>query len=437
MNKNLKKDLLIYFLIFGLLTLPFLFFDIDMACQRPYYESVKGWFLSELPFWDFIYKYGIFLGYFLAVAALVMVSVSYWKKSAIKWRKASYFMLFVMIIGPGILANGTFKEHWGRPRPREIKEFNGTENYVKVWVKGDTNGKSFPCGHATMGFYLAIPFLFLRKNYKKWAWGVFTFGTLYGLLIGYARMVAGGHFASDVLWAAGMVWLPGIVGYYLLKVDKEVDLDAIDIEAQKRKGKIITILMGLVLPILTLSLLLATPYISTREYSQTRENIDKLSIKKFEANFSDGVIHTTFGNDFTVKFSVQAFGFPNSKIGWDWVEGDTTSFTLIHMGWFTEVRNTINLSFPSNTEWENHLNLKEGKIYIEIPNDTLPKNLTISVDKGDVVLAVDELSELNLSSETSSWENPSNLLLFDASKSAAQITVSIAQGKLTVEEKNN
>lgn len=435
MNKNLKKDLLIFTLIFGVLTIPFLFIDIDMACQRPYYDSVRGWFLMEKPFWDFIYKYGIFLGYFLAVAALVMVSVSYWKRSAIKWRKASYFMLFVMIIGPGILANGTFKEHWGRPRPREITEFNGAENFVKVWVKGDTNGKSFPCGHATMGFYLAIPFMFLRKNYKKWAWGFFAFGTFAGLLIGYARMIAGGHFASDVVWAAGMVWLPAIIGHYLLKVDEEIDLDEIDLAAQKRKGRIVTILMGMVLPVLTLSLLLATPYISTREYSKSREKLEAIGIKQFEANFSDGTIHTTFGNDFALNFSVQAFGFPNSKLGWDWVEGETTSFTIIHMGWFTEVRNTINLSYPSQTAWENQLNLKEGNVYIDVPNDSLQKNLSISVIKGDVVLLIDELSKLNLNSQTTTWENPSNVHLFDDSKSASQITVSITEGRLTVEEK--
>jgi hypothetical protein len=105
------------------------------------------------------------------------------------------------------------------------------------------------------------------------------------------------------------------------------------------------------------------------------------------------------------------------------------------MGWLTEVRNSINLSYPSQTTWENHLNLKEGKVYIDVPNETLQKNLSISVIKGDVVLLVDEQSKLNLNSQTTIWENPSAVQLFDDSKSMSQITVSIKEGRLTVEEK--
>jgi len=39
--------------------------------------------------------------------------------------------------------------------------------------------------------------------------------------MGVARMVQGGHFPSDVLWAGGMVYLVGLSLYYLLRLDQE------------------------------------------------------------------------------------------------------------------------------------------------------------------------------------------------------------------------
>lgn len=434
MNKLLKKDLLVFVILFGVLTLPFLFWDLDILFQKPYFNEEQGWFLMNVPFWDFIYKYAIFLGYFLAVFSLIMISVSYWKKSVVKWRKAAYFMLFVMILGPGVLVNGTFKEHWGRPRPRDITEFNGQDDYVKVWVKGATKGKSFPCGHASMGFYLAIPFLFLRKRYKSWAWGFLIFGTLYGLLIGYARMIAGGHFASDVLWAAGMVWLTGILGYYLLKVDTEIDMDALDAEAQKRKGKIITVLMGIVLPILTVSLLLATPYISNRKFSQTQEQLSKIDMKMLSTSFDEGVINVDFAEDFIVDYSVNAFGFPNSKISWNWFEGDTTTFSLKYMGWFTEVRNNIRIFYPVSVASNFELALKEGKVFIDVSKKASSSALDIQVQEGDVTLFIEKGTNYTLTQKVPDMVNNCTYASTDSVVDIS-LNISIEKGTLYIEDK--
>lgn len=396
MNAKLKRDLIVFAIIFGTLTLPFLFFNLDVILQKPYYSAKSGWFLMQLPFWDFLYKYSIFLGYFVAVIALFVVSASYWKLNLIKWRKAAYFMLLVIVLGPGVLVNATFKDHWGRPRPREIVEFDGKEEFVKPWVKTDGKGKSFPCGHASIAFYLAIPFLFLRKNYKKWAWFFMVFGTLYGLLVGYARMIAGGHFASDVLWASGMVWFVGILSYYWLKPDKEVDLASINEAAQKSKGKIVAALMGIVLPIITLGLLLATPYISTRVFDKGRADLEEINMKHFQINIDEGVVNIEFCDSLFIQNSVSAFGFPNSKIGWNWLEGDTTSFEYNYMGWFTEVRNEIVMKFPINTNWTNKLLVEEGNVYLIIPSDTVAKNLTIEIIKGDLTVRSIEDAQANI-----------------------------------------
>ncbi len=436
MSTQFKRDLLVFFLLFGLLTLPFWFFDIDIAWQKPYYTTAKGWFMGDWPFWHFIYKYGIFVGYLLAFSALVVVSLSYWKKALVVWRKAALFMLLIVIVGPGILVNGTFKDHWGRPRPREIVQFDGVEQFHKVWVKGDTGGKSFPCGHASMGFFMSIPFLFLRKRYRSWAWTFFIFGTLYGLLIGYARMIAGGHFASDVLWAAGMVWLPAILFYHLLKINEPLKVEDFDTTKQKRKGKIVSLALGLFLPILTVGLLLATPYISKKQFSRTRTELQNLAPVLLKTSFDEGTVTLSFDTLFAVNYAVNGFGFPNSKIGLNWEAGDTSHFWLAKTGWFTEVRNQINLVMPQNTAWQNQLFLKEGKIYMDIPADTLSANLSINLKKGEVYLRVTSGAKLHLEHKVPEWENHTQKQQAFEEEYPMRITIEIGEGKLVTEELN-
>ncbi|MFA6400956.1 MAG: phosphatase PAP2 family protein [Salinivirgaceae bacterium] len=430
LSRSFKKDLLVFSVVFGILTLPFLFTNLDIFLQRPFYSVTQGWFLMNEPFWDFIYKYGIFLGYFLAIGALILVSLTYWKKSLLIWRKAAWFMLFVMVVGPGVLVNGTFKDHWGRPRPREIIEFGGEENYVSVWVKADTPGKSFPCGHASMGFYIAIPFLFLRSRYKTWAWIFFVFGTLYGGLIGYARMVAGGHFGSDVVWAAGMVWFTAIIGFHLFKIEKPIDSSQWESGEQMKKGKRVSLLLGLLIPTLTVSLLLATPYISKQHFSKSFSDLKTISPKVIKSVFTEGTIHLGIDTIYQVNFAVNGFGFPNSKIRWRWNESDTCSYYLERLGWFTEVRNNIQMMVPNSNSWENQVYLRKGKIYLTVPSDSIPFNLLVAVEKGDVFVTMGSNTDISFSIESPEIQNERTFELNASESSPSKIKITVKEGKV-------
>lgn len=62
-----------------------------------------------------------------------------------------------------------------------------------------------------MGFYMMTPmFLYMRRNhalYRLWLIGGFG----YGLLVSWSRIIQGAHFISDVMWAAGLVYLTGLL----------------------------------------------------------------------------------------------------------------------------------------------------------------------------------------------------------------------------------
>lgn len=392
-NKKLKKQLLIWLAVFGSLSIPFwLVPNLDIELIKPFYKSEQGFFLKLLPFWDFIYTYGIFLAYILVAVALIVLSVSYWNKHAIKWRKPAVFLILAMLVGPGLLVNATFKDHWGRPRPREIKEFGGQHQYVKLWVKGKTNGKSFPSGHASTAFFMSIPFLFLIRRYKKWAWVFFIFGTLYGLLMSFTRLIAGGHFASDSLWAAGMVWLSAIVLYHVLKLDNEA-------KKQKQLNKKGTgfVLIGIVMPILVITLLFATPYVSNNKvYSPQKTDFTDYNTKMVLANLQKGDVNIHFADSFFVRYSVLAFGFPNSKVNWAWQPADTSIFSFVNSGLFTTVKTNADVYFDSNSYLQNSINLQKGDININLDNDSLPTSLTINLQNGNVNILANKQANINL-----------------------------------------
>lgn len=95
-----------------------------------------------------------------------------------------------------------------------------------AWEKGIAgSGKSFPSGHASMGFYMFSPYFVLRRSSRPGSIGFLVLGLGYGALMGLARMIQGGHFASDVVWAGGFIYLSGLLLSVLLGLDGERGLD--------------------------------------------------------------------------------------------------------------------------------------------------------------------------------------------------------------------
>jgi lipid A 4'-phosphatase len=229
MRKTFLKDFLISGLILMILTIIFCATNLDIAIESCFYSPEKGWFLRNMNPWDFLYYYGNIPGLLLASAGLVAFILSFCYRRAVKYRKVALFLSLAMVLGSGLVVNTAFKHYWGRPRPRQILDFGGRHKYLPVWQRGiPGEGKSFPSGHASVAFYLFTPFFFLRGTRKKWA-GLFLFlGMSYGILMGFTRMVQGGHFPSDVVWAGGFTYLAGLVLSCFFKFDERVVIPEVD-----------------------------------------------------------------------------------------------------------------------------------------------------------------------------------------------------------------
>jgi lipid A 4'-phosphatase len=198
----------------------FRFTDVDrLVSQWAYHDSTDPWPWAHTQLCDFIYSYGTLPGIFLGVGGLAVALVgSVWHRLR-PYRRAGFFVAAMLALGPGLMVNGILKPQWCRPRPCQTAEFGGNQDFVSVWNMGTFDQcKSFPSGHASMGFLLMGPAFLLYRRRQRLAAGFVLLGLAAGMALGVTRILQGGHFLSDVVWAAGMVYFSGLalVGLYRL-----------------------------------------------------------------------------------------------------------------------------------------------------------------------------------------------------------------------------
>ena len=223
MRRLFLLDFLIPIILLAFLTTIFWVSNLDIFFEEYFYSSDKGWFLKKAEPWNLLYNHGNIPGLSLGILALLAIIVGFFYRKVRRYRKIAMFLVLVLVIGPGIITHSVFKENWGRPRPRQIVNFGGTKDFLPVWVKGTPgNGKSFPSGHAAIGYYVLTPFFILRRVNKKGAVIFLLIGVGYGSLMGIGRMIQGAHFASDVLWSAGFTYLTGLSLYYAMRLNKGI-----------------------------------------------------------------------------------------------------------------------------------------------------------------------------------------------------------------------
>jgi lipid A 4'-phosphatase len=188
--------------------------DIDRKLSARFYRAdvPQEWFLKELPPWRWLYQYGEYPALLMALAAFSVLCSSVWRRAWANYRRPCLVVILSVALGPGVLVNGLLKPYWGRPRPRHIVQFGGTQEFRPWWrPSGPESGKSFPSGHAAMG-YVLISGATLVTCRRFWLrrWAVAS-ALAYGTLMGLTRIVQGGHFLSDVACSGLLVTLLVIV----------------------------------------------------------------------------------------------------------------------------------------------------------------------------------------------------------------------------------
>jgi lipid A 4'-phosphatase len=200
------RDILILGLIGALLVA---FPQVDLAVSGFFFDDTRGFYLGNQPLVRFVYDLVPWFSR-AVIAGLLLFLLAAWTirrkhKFFLRQRRTALYLLLVAIVGPLLLVNGVFKDHWGRARPAQVIEFGGTKQFTRAALPTNQCEKncSFVSGHASAGFYfLALAFVLPRRR-ALWL----ALGTGLGLGIGFVRIVQGGHFFSDVIFCGIVVYL--------------------------------------------------------------------------------------------------------------------------------------------------------------------------------------------------------------------------------------
>jgi lipid A 4'-phosphatase len=177
-----------------------LFPGTDLWFSNLFYESGNGFPIGRLGAFIALRNLGNGLTWLVAIGLISVLLV----KLALPWRPSlvsprdTLFILSTLALGPGLVVNLIFKNHWGRPRPTAIGYFHGDHPFIGVWQISDgcTSNCSFVSGEASSAIWLLTLVVLLPQRWRSLAVKI-----LIGLavLLSLNRVAMGGHFLSDVL----------------------------------------------------------------------------------------------------------------------------------------------------------------------------------------------------------------------------------------------
>ena len=188
--------------------------DFDLGVSHYFYDSSSGKFLGNIyKIFSYTQDFTSIVAFTIAISLISIVGYCLiFKKEFLRQRwKVYVFLLIAFILGPGLMVNIVLKDNWGRPRPRQIVEFGGSNDYRSPFDPSFVrkSGSSFVCGDASVGFFFFSLALLSRK--RKWLW----LSCIAGALIGSGRILQGAHFFSDVLFSGWVVWFCSHILYTL------------------------------------------------------------------------------------------------------------------------------------------------------------------------------------------------------------------------------
>ena len=203
-TQTLLRDPLVFCLILIVVTSLFfaIFPGVDVWFSSLFYLPGGGFPTGTLPISLGLREFGNDLVRIVVVILIVIVllKLAFPSLSSRIQPRDTVFILGTLVVGPGILVNWIFKNHWGRPRPVSVDAFSGSHPFVPAWHMSDAciTNCSFVSGEASSAIWLLALAVLLPPAWRPL--GVRLLLVL-ALLLSLNRIAAGGHFLSDVLLA--------------------------------------------------------------------------------------------------------------------------------------------------------------------------------------------------------------------------------------------
>lgn len=337
-------------------------FPIDYQGILYFYqpELDDPWPTASEPLPRFLYQFATVLTAGMGIAGLWLFVASWIGGRNRYYRWMGIFLISSLLLGPAIVVNMIFKDNWERPRPRQTTDFGGDYAYHPLMEKGSGNqGKSFPCGHCSVGFVFVAFWFWWRRRRPMLGTLALLLTLAVGAALGYTRMAAGAHYPSDILWAFLFCWICCWLLYYPIFALFRIPNRPVR-EEHRNVALWQKVLLyggvGLSGIGLLISSLLATPY-QTGESGQwvlpkapVRLHIDNqgwwVEIRESQdipASETSAVIH------YDAHWRGHAFPGKSLRLATN-QDKETLNVELISRGWLTDIEGTLVIILPKGNQ---------------------------------------------------------------------------------------
>lgn len=387
MNQQRQKKIewIVLVLLTVIAAVCFLSNDLDLWAAKSFYhpENLQDpWFEQNQPLWLFFYHGAPWLTGVLLLGSLWVLVGALFKEKLKKFRLQAVYILLVILLGSGFFINAVFKPYWGRPRPREVIELGGQHPYRHFYLPDfGAQGKSFPCGHCSVGFSYGLFYWVFKRRRPKLAVLSLLGSLFFGAMMGVGRIAAGGHFFSDVVFAGLIVYWSCYWLYYKgLKIPQR--------EEQKELGKdsgqlkIFTLLENKspaslaiysVLGVLILMILLmASPFNKPVSLEVKDSSIQKIVLKIDQATVKIVLAEEQVE---LLKLSGEAkgFGFPGNKVKSECESlQNEVQCRVFKKGFFSDYESSLIVSINPLKIKELRIDLKKGE-FINLEQGKFPE----------------------------------------------------------------
>ena len=123
--------------------------EIDLSVSGWFYSETQGFWLADWTVIKLIHEAIYLLMVLTVLGSLGMIVLAFfgihpWDVPLRLW----VYVASLFFVGPLLLANAVFKEHWGRARPAHVEEFGGSAEFTPAlrWAEECDRNCSFVSG---------------------------------------------------------------------------------------------------------------------------------------------------------------------------------------------------------------------------------------------------------------------------------------------------
>ena len=171
-------------------------------------EPARGYVVAMQPVVDVLRDVNrAYFVCFILIAAISLVIRLVWPLAPMLFpSKSALLIVGVTLLAPVLVTEGILKPYWSRPRPLQIVELGGVQQFAPWWqTRGPCKKNcSFVSSEVVTAFSMIAVALGVPLSWQPlWVGGALIFG----FIMAAVRLTADAHFFTDVVFAAVLACL--------------------------------------------------------------------------------------------------------------------------------------------------------------------------------------------------------------------------------------